>query len=84
MPFPSPGDIPNRGIEPRSPTLQVDSLPAEPHGKPKNTALKPIPSSDLTDPGSKLGSPVLQVDSLQTELSGEPIIKIAPIKGKES
>ena len=29
-PFPSPGDIPNPGIEPRSPTLQVDSLPAEP------------------------------------------------------
>ena len=32
--FPSPGDIPNPGIEPRSPTLQVDSLPAEPQGKP--------------------------------------------------
>ena len=28
--FPSPGDIPNPGIKPRSPTLQVDSLPAEP------------------------------------------------------
>ena len=28
-PFPSPGDLPNPGIEPRSPTLQVDSLPAE-------------------------------------------------------
>ena len=31
--FPSPGDLPNPGIEPRSPTLQVDSLPAEPQGK---------------------------------------------------
>ena len=29
-PFPSPGDFPNPGIEPRSPALQVDSLPAEP------------------------------------------------------
>ena len=29
-PFPSPGDLPNPGIEPRSPTLQVDSLPAKP------------------------------------------------------
>ena len=29
-PFPSPGDLPNPGIEPRSPALQVDSLPAEP------------------------------------------------------
>ena len=28
--FPSPGDLPNPGIEPRSLTLQVDSLPAEP------------------------------------------------------
>ena len=36
-PFPSLGDLPNPGIEPRSPALQVDSLPAEPQGKPKNT-----------------------------------------------
>ena len=28
------GDLPNPGMEPRSPTLKVDSLPAEPHGKP--------------------------------------------------
>ena len=33
QPFPSPGDISNPGIEPRSPTLQADSLPAEPQGK---------------------------------------------------
>ena len=32
-PFPSPGDRPNPGIEPRSPTLHADSLPAEPQGK---------------------------------------------------
>ena len=37
LPFPSPGDLPNPGIEPRSPTLQADSLPAEPQGKSKNT-----------------------------------------------
>ena len=29
LPFPSPGDLPNAGIEPRSPALQVDSLPTE-------------------------------------------------------
>ena len=28
--FPSPGDLPNLGVEPRSPVLQADSLPAEP------------------------------------------------------
>ena len=38
-PFPSPGDLPNPGIEPRSPTLQANSLPAEPQGKPKNTGV---------------------------------------------
>ena len=39
QPFPSPGDLPNPGIEPRSPALQVDSLPAEPLGKPKSTGV---------------------------------------------
>ena len=35
--FPSPGHLPNPGIKPRSPSLQTDSLPAKPPGKPKNT-----------------------------------------------
>ena len=33
LPFPSPGDLPNPGIEPRSCALQADSLPSEPPGK---------------------------------------------------
>ena len=33
LPFPSPGDLPNPGIEPGSPTLQEDSLLHEPPGK---------------------------------------------------
>ena len=33
LPFPSAGDIPHPRIEPVSPALQVDSLPAEPSGK---------------------------------------------------
>ena len=32
LPFPSPGDLPNTGIEPRSPALQGDSLLSEPPG----------------------------------------------------
>ena len=36
LPFPSPRGLPHPGIEPRSPTLQADSLPSEPPGKPKN------------------------------------------------
>ena len=33
LPFPSPGDLPDPGFEPRSPVLQADSLPSEPPGK---------------------------------------------------
>ena len=33
LPFPSPGDLPDPGIEPRSPSLQADTLPSEPPGK---------------------------------------------------
>ena len=36
FPFPSSGDLSSPGIEPRSPALQEDSLPAEPPGKAKN------------------------------------------------
>ena len=35
MSFPSPGDLPNPGIEPRSPELEADTLTSEPTGKPK-------------------------------------------------
>ena len=34
LPFPLVGDLPDPGTEPRSPALQVDSLPSEPPGKP--------------------------------------------------
>ena len=34
LPFPSPGDLPNPGIEPGSPALRADALPSEPPGKP--------------------------------------------------
>ena len=33
LPFPSPGDLPDPGIEPGSPTLQAEALPSEPPGK---------------------------------------------------
>ena len=33
LPFPSPGDLPNPGIKPSSPALQVDYLTTEPQGK---------------------------------------------------
>ena len=70
-PFPSPGDLPNPGIKPRSPALQADSLPAEPQGKPKNTGVGTFPSPrDLPNPGIKPRSPALQADSLPAEPPG--------------
>ena len=36
LPFPSPGDLPDSGIEPGSPALQADALTSEPPGKPYN------------------------------------------------
>ena len=40
LPFPSPGGLPDRGIEPWSPALQADALLSEPPGK-------PLPLQDL-------------------------------------
>ena len=34
LPFPSPGDLPDPGIKPRSPALQANALPSELPGKP--------------------------------------------------
>ena len=46
LPFSSPGDLPDPGIEPGSPTLQADALPSEPLGKPNHSlaaAAKSLP-----------------------------------------
>ena len=40
LPFPSPGDLPDPGIEPKSPSLQADALPSEPPGKPQKSIRK--------------------------------------------
>ena len=75
FPFPSPGDLPKiPGTEPRSSTLQANSLPSELPGKPMNTGvgtLFPSPG-ELPDPGIKPGSLALLVDSLPAELPGKP------------
>ena len=73
-PFPSPGNLPNPGIKPRSPEFQVDSLLAEPPGKPKNTgvgSLFLLQQIFLTQQ-SNWGLLPLQADSLPTELQGTP------------
>jgi len=40
LPCPPPEDLPDPGIEPASPALQVDSLPAEPPGKPRDITIR--------------------------------------------
>ena len=54
LPCPPPGDLPNPGIEPRSPTLQADSLLSEPPGKPKISSLK-FPNFKEQSHGASLG-----------------------------
>ena len=66
-------DLSNPRIEPRYPTLQADSLPAEPQEKPKNTGVGSLSLlQGLFHTGIEPGSPALQADSLPTELSGKP------------
>ena len=45
LPFPSPGDLPNPGIEPRSASLQADILPSEPPGNPRKSKREIITES---------------------------------------
>ena len=84
---PSPGDLPNPGIAPRSSALQADSLPAEPQGCPIILEWIAFPSpGDLPDPGIKPGSPALQADSLPAEPPGKPWMigglgMMAPLRG---
>ena len=54
VPFPSPGDLLDPGIEPGSLTLQADSLPSEPAGK----LLRTLPGKINSDPrgAGKAGS----------------------------
>ena len=47
QPFPSPGNLPKPGIEPRSPAMQADSLPGELSGKPKNIGVGIFPTWEL-------------------------------------
>ena len=52
-PFPSPGDLLNPGIKPRSPTLQADSLPAEPQRSPGILEYPGVPWSTRAYPFSR-------------------------------
>ena len=93
QPFPSPGDLPSPGIKPRSPALQVDSLPAEPQGKPISYPKKPCNLQSQTISGLSdhvvypqnenfSSLPTFRVDYLQTCFS--KFCTLSPAVGSSS
>ena len=68
LPFLSPGDLPNPGIEPRSPILQTDALPSEPLGKPTVKPFSNFSSLELLV-GEGNGNP-LQCSCLENPRDG--------------
>ena len=56
LPCPSPGDLPNPGVEPRPPALQADALPSEPPGTRRGELHKYVPDKHLkSDPEWEVG-----------------------------
>ena len=68
-PFPSPRDLPNPGIKPRSPTLQADSLPAESQEKPKNTGVGSLSLLQWIFPTQELNQGLLHCRQILYKLS---------------
>ena len=64
LPFPSPGDLPDPGIEPRSPAVEADALPSEPPGRPSTG------KSRLNQDAAQMLS--LEWSTGQTESTGQP------------
>ena len=81
--FPSAGDLPNPGIKPRSPSLQADSLPVEPQGKPKNTGMGSLPLLQWIFLTQELNWGLLHCRQILCQLSyqGSPKYKLWHIKG---
>ena len=78
-PIPAPEDLPSPGIEPGSSVLQVDSLPAEPPGKPKNTGVGSLSLLQWIFPTQELNcGPALQADSLPAEPQGKLFLPQEP------
>ena len=83
QPFPSPGDLPNPGIKPRTPALQVDSLPSEPPGKPKNTGVGSLSLLQGIFPTQELNWGLLHCRRILYQLSyqGSPRLQYLPSMG---
>ena len=72
--YPSPGNLPSPGIEPRSPALQENSLPSEPPRKPRNTGVGSLSCLPRIFPAQESNWHLMHsgVDSLPAELPGKP------------
>ena len=75
LPCPPPGDLPNPGIEPKSPALHEDSLPSELLGKPKNTGVGSLSLLQGIFPTQELNWGLLNYRQILYQLSyeGSPI-----------
>ena len=71
--MPSPGHLLNPGIKPRSAALQVDSLPSEPPGNPKNAGVGNLSLFQGNFLTKELNQSLLHVDSLPAGLPRKPI-----------
>ena len=69
LPSPPPGDLPNPGIEPASPALQVDSLPSEPPGKPKTIGVSSLSLLQGIFPTQKSNQSLLHCRRILYQLS---------------
>ena len=76
LPFPPPGVIPDPGIEPGSPSLQADSLPSEPPGKPMPSLVVVVGWEAVMIPCLNKFLPLLS--SLSTRIS--PFVTHSPLQ----
>ena len=78
LPCPPPGDLPNPGIKPRIPALQMDSLPSEPPGKLKNSGVGSLSLSLGSFLTQKLNQGLLHCRQILYQLSykGSPFMHI--------
>ena len=74
--MPASRDLPNPGIEPRSPALQVDSLPSVPPGKPMNTRVGSLSLLQGIFPTQKLNRGLLHCRRILYQLSHQGILQL--------
>ena len=75
--------LPNPGIEPRSPALQADSLPAEPQGEPKNAGVGSLSLLQEIFPTQELNQGLLHCRQILYQLSyqGSPYQEVMLLLG---